>query len=233
MVTGLSTDKIALTANYNGSEIFVFGAIRRDGPIDPEAKPLGIVITLKGPERSVKVRRKDRRLGIWLNTETVRIRNAPTFYAIATTGPLDRMLTETERLRYQIGMDQAVREVEGSVGLDDTSSFAEAVVRLRTRRDLYHVNEGGVSLTENTLFQTSFDMPTNLVEGKYAAEFFLVRDGSVISAGETTIMVEKAGLERWLYNLSRKEPLAYGVLAVFLALVAGWVANTVFQLVKR
>ena len=32
MVTGVSTDNIALTANFDGSELFVFGAIRRDGP---------------------------------------------------------------------------------------------------------------------------------------------------------------------------------------------------------
>ena len=96
VVTGISTESIALTANYDGSEIFVFGAVRRDAPIPEDMPPLGIVITLKGPERLVTVRRKDRRLGIWLNTETVRIRDAPSFYAIASTGPIDELLTEIE-----------------------------------------------------------------------------------------------------------------------------------------
>ena len=87
VVTGISTESIALTANYDGSEIFVFGAVRRDAPIPEDMPPLGIIITLKGPERLVTVRRKDRRVGVWLNTETVRIRDAPSFYAIASTGP--------------------------------------------------------------------------------------------------------------------------------------------------
>lgn len=233
VVTGLSTDSIALTANYNGSEILVFGAIRRDSPTPPGTPPPGVIITLKGPERSVIVRRKDRRLGIWLNTEKIRIRAAPSFYAIATTEPLDSMLGETEQLRYQIGMAQALRRVEGSDHVTDPESFTEATIRLRKQSGLYAQNDTGVSLAEETLFQTRFEMPSNLVEGDYAAEFFLVRDRAVISSGETTIRVEKTGIERWLYNLSRQEPLAYGILAVLLALAAGWIANTAFRLARR
>lgn len=47
VVTGLSEDNIALNATFKGSELFLFGAIRRDGP--PVAGPLDVVVTLKGP----------------------------------------------------------------------------------------------------------------------------------------------------------------------------------------
>ena len=76
-------------------------------------------------------------------------------------------------------------------------------------------------------------MPANLVEGDYAAEFFLVRDHAVISSGTTTIRVEKTGIERWLYNLSRNEPLLYGLMSVLLALAAGWLAADAFRLARR
>ena len=89
VVTGISTDNIALNANFDGSELFVFGAVRRDGPPPPDAGPLDVIITVKGPPRTVKVRRKERRFGIWVNTDSVAVRQAPSFYAIATTRPLD------------------------------------------------------------------------------------------------------------------------------------------------
>jgi len=76
---------------------------------------------------------------------------------------------------------------------------------------------GFVNLAEQTLFQTRFTLPTNLVEGTYAAKFFLVRKRAVISSGETLITVEKAGIERWLYNLAQDQPLRYGLLSVALA----------------
>src|SRR5690606_6983630 len=115
----------------------------------------------------------------------------------------------------------------------DTSSFGDAVVRIREEDGLYRFSEGGVTLTEDTLFQAHFELPANLTEGDYDAEFFLVRDRAVISSGATTIRVEKTGIERWLYNLAHQQPLVYGILAVALALIAGWIAATGFRLARR
>jgi uncharacterized protein (TIGR02186 family) len=233
VVTGVSTDTIALNATFDGSELLVFGAIRRDAPIAPDADPLDVIITIKGPSSPVTVRRKARRLGVWVNADAVEVRRAPSFYAIATSRPLDRILNQTERLRYQIGMDQAVRRVEGHPTISDTTSFTDAVVRLREKSGSYAQLDGAVTVAEETLFQTSIDMPANLVEGEYVAEFFLVRKMMVISSGATLIRVEKTGIERWLYNFSRNEPLLYGLLSVALALFAGWLAAAAFQLGRR
>ena len=233
VVTGISTDKIALNANFNGSELFVFGAIRRDGPIPPDAGPLDVVITIKGPPRQVTVRRKSRVLGIWVNTASLKVRQAPSFYAIASTRPVAELLDETDRLRYGIGMDEAVRRVAGSDTIEDSAPFTAAVIRLRTESGSYAELDRSVVLSEDTLFQTRIDMPSNLVEGDYAAQFFLVRQGKVLSTAETTILVEKTGIERWIYNLSRQQPLLYGVLAVLVAFAAGWLAAEAFRLAKR
>ena len=233
VVTGLSADEIALNATFDGSELFLFGAIRRDGPVPEEAGPLDIVITLKGPPRDVMVRRKERRFGIWVNSDSVEVRRAPSFYAVATTAPLDRILSQTAQLRYGIGMDQAVRRVGGHASLTDTAPFTEALIRLKEGNGSYVQAAGAVKVAEETLFQTRIEMPANLVEGDYAAEFFLVRDFGVVYNGETLIRVEKTGIERWLYNLSVAEPLLYGIGSVLLALAAGWVAATAFHLGRR
>jgi uncharacterized protein (TIGR02186 family) len=233
VVTGISTDNIALTADFDGSEVFVFGAVRRDGPVPEEAGPLDIILTLKGPPRPVTVRRKDRRLGIWVNTDAVRVTQAPSFYAIATTLPVGQILTETERLRYGIGMDQAVRRVGGHPTITDTTPFTDALVRIKDRQGLYDQIDGGVRLIEDTLFQAQFALPANLVEGDYMAEFFLVRNRRVIHSGATVIRVEKTGIERWIFNLSREQPLAYGALAVLVALFSGWLAATAFRFARR
>jgi uncharacterized protein (TIGR02186 family) len=233
VVTGISADKIALNATFDGSELFVFGAIRREGPPPPGAGPLDVIITIKGPPRNVRVRHKERRLGIWMNTESLNVRQAPSFYAVATTRPLDDILSETERLRHQIGMEQAVRRVGGHDTIDDTTPFTDALVRLREDTGHYQQLEDRVSIAQDTLFQTQIEMPANLVEGDYAAEFFLVRDRMVISTGGTTIRVEKTGIERWIYNFSRNSPLLYGLAAVAAALSAGWLAAEAFRLARR
>lgn len=233
VVTGVSTDEIALNATFDGSELFVFGAVRREAPPPEDAGPLDVIITIKGPPRSVKVRHKERRLGIWMNTDSLSVRQAPSFYAVATTRPLDDILSETERLRYQIGMDQAVRKVAGHDTIEDTTLYTDALVRLKERNGSYQQLEDQVSIAEDTLFQTRIDMPANLVEGDYATQFFLVRDQKVIASGDTVIRVEKTGIERWLYNLSRNRPLLYGLASVAAALACGWLAAEGFRLARR
>jgi uncharacterized protein (TIGR02186 family) len=233
VVTGISTDNIALTADFDGSEVFVFGAIRREGPAPVDAGPLDIIITLRGPDSALWVRQKERRFGVWMNTHAVRFAQTPSFYAVASTRPVREVLTETERLRWSIGMDQAVRRVAGHPVITDTAPFAEALVRIKEGQGLYAQMSDGVRLMEETLFQTTFTLPASLVEGTYLAEFFLVRDRAVLHSGATTITVQKAGIERWIYNLSRERPLAYGGLAVLLALATGWLAAATFRLLRR
>ena len=81
IVLGLSRDEVAITATFEGSDILVFGAIRREAPIPTDSK-LGVIVTIAGPDEPVMVRRKDRRVGIWVNTEGVEVDAAPSFYAV-------------------------------------------------------------------------------------------------------------------------------------------------------
>jgi hypothetical protein len=68
-------------------------------------------LRLPGPSEPVAVHRKERRFGIWVNTDTVEVDAAPSFYAIATSAPLDRILKDTEDLRHQISIERAIRSV--------------------------------------------------------------------------------------------------------------------------
>ena len=233
IVTDLSTEDIALTANVEGSEVFVFGAIQRDAPIPAGAGTLDIVITLTGPTRQIWVRLKERRLGIWINTDSVRIARVPSYYAVASTRPIEAILTEDQRLRWGIGIEEALRPAGALPTVPETAHFAEAVIRIKREQDLYALMERQVELKEQTLFSATFSLPAALVEGSYEAEFFLVRGGEVIHAAETAITVRKAGFERWIFNLSRDQPLAYGVLAVAMALLTGWLAATATRFLRR
>ena len=86
-----------------------------------------------------------------------------------------------------------------------------------------------MQLSEETLFRTSIKLPSNLTEGEYTTRIYLTRDGQVVDEYETTIDVSKVGLERWLFKLSREKPLYYGLLSLFIAIVAGWGASAFFN----
>ena len=229
IVLGLSSDQVAITATFDGSDILIFGAVKRAAPA-PQPAPLQVIITVSGPPRPFTVREAERRLGIWINAGAVEVDAAPTFYAVATTSPLDTILRDTEDLRHSISIERAIRSIGNEVG--NRQDFVDAMIRIREEEGSYQMIEGGVDFEQETLFRTEIGLPANLTEGDYATRIFLTRDGRVVDSYETTIYVRKTGVERWLFTLAHEQPFLYGLLALALAIAAGWGASAGFQALR-
>ncbi|WP_417719426.1 TIGR02186 family protein [Salipiger sp.] len=231
VVMGLSKSSVSISTDFDGSEILIFGAVKREVAIRPDP-PLQVIVTVEGPKEPVTVWRKARRLGIWVNSEAVEVDSAPTFYAVATSAPLGEVLSEVEDLRHDISIPRAIRSVGAPMTILDSQSFTNALIRIRERAGLYHLDEGAVQLRESTLFDTAIAMPANITEGLYMTRVFLTRGGKVVASHSTEIDVRKVGLERWLYNLSRSQPLIYGLMSIAIAVLAGWGASAAFRALK-
>ncbi|SLN15190.1 Putative transmembrane protein (Alph_Pro_TM) [Roseivivax jejudonensis] len=232
VVLGLSQDSVSISTDFDGSEILVYGAVKREVPI-PSDPPLEVVVTVSGPFVPLTVYRKERRFGIWVNTDAVEVDLAPSFYAVATSGPFSTVLSNVEDLRHSVSVPRAIRSVGAPMNVEDAQAFSDAVIRIRSDTGLYQMLEGSVDVREETLFATRIRLPANLTEGAYATRIFLTRAGRVVAEQDRVIDVRKVGLERWLYNLSRDLPLAYGLLSLTLAIAAGWGASTLFRLIRN
>lgn len=231
VVLGLSQDQVAITTNFDGSEILLFGAVKREAPIPEE--PLDVVIAVSGPSGPLTVRRKERKFGIWVNTDAVEIDAAPSFYAVATSAAFAEAISNVEDQRHKVSIPRAIRSVGAPMDVEDAQAFSEAVIRIRTAEGAYQLHENAVQVDQQTLFRTSIKMPANLTEGDYPTRIFLTRNGQVVSQFETMINVNKVGLERWLFDLSRNQPLIYGLMSLAIAIAAGWLASAAFQVLRR
>ena len=229
VVAGLSQSRISITTNFDGSEILIFGAVKREAEIT-EDPPLQVIITVEGPSKPITVRRKEKRYGIWVNTDAVDVDEAPSFYAVATSAPWDEVISDVEDLRHHVSIQRAIRSVGATI--EGSEDFTEALIRIRTGQQLYQTNIGAVTFAEATLFNTSVQLPANLTEGDYSARFFLTRDGEVLDVHETVIAVQKVGLERFLFNLAHEQPLIYGLMSLAIAIAAGWGASAVFRYLR-
>ena len=141
IVAGLSQNAVSITASFVGSEILIYGAVRRESPA-PTGAPLEVIITVEGPALPQIVRRKDRRFGIWINRAEVTIDRAPSFYAVASTGPLELILSNTEDLRHKITIPRAIRAVGIAAEAEDAPTFVDALLRIQTDAGLYSRAEG-------------------------------------------------------------------------------------------
>jgi len=231
VIAGLSQNAVSLTVNFEGSEILIFGAVRRETAL-PEESELHVIIAIEGPPQPAIVWRKARRAGIWVNTESQNVRAAPSFYAVATTGPLSDILSADADLTHRISTRLAIFEARNGADRVDQAAFTEALIRVRESEGLYQSHDSSIELERDTLFSTRLTLPKTIVEGRYAARIFLLRDGDVIDEFETFIDVQKAVLERWLTKLAYDQPFLYGLLALFLAVFFGWGASALFRLMR-
>ncbi|MDA9047435.1 TIGR02186 family protein, partial [Planktomarina temperata] len=150
IVLGMSKNEIGITAFFNGSEILIFGALKHETAAS-SAGDLDVVVTIASPRNPVTVRRKDKRLGIWVNVEAFDVDLAPSFYAVATTGPFDRVVSEASDLWHQISVRQLIRAVAVPPSTNNKDQFTEALVRVREEQGLYQMLPGSVQLQEQTL----------------------------------------------------------------------------------
>lgn len=231
IVLGLSQDQVAITANFDGSDILVFGAVKRDAPL-PDGPAAQVIVTIEGPQMPVTVRRKELQAVIWANTDAVTV-TAPSFYAVASSAPLKSSLNDIDDALHRVSINRAIQSAIVPDGVDDGSNFVNALVRLRQQDGLYQVLDRGVSIDDQTLFRSQVRLPANLTEGTYRVRILLTRGGSVVDTLETTIPVHKVGLERFLYRLAQDQAMLYGLLSLAIAIVAGWGASAFFRMLNR
>lgn len=229
VVAALDQNRIAISADFDGSELLIYGALA--GVEDAEG--LGVVVRLSGPPVSVAVHKKARIWGVWTNAEALTAPAAPSYYAVATTGPFFDTLDPAEDRRWEISAGRAMRALAAWPELPERAEFLAALARLRREAGRYVIEPGGVELIDGALFRTRFALPADIEEGPYEARILLTRRGEVIDVFETEVNVAKVGIERWLHDLALRQPWIYGFGSVAVALLAGLIAAEAFRLLRR
>jgi len=220
LVADLSSHLIAINTGFVGTDVVLFGAI--DGPGD-------VVVVVRGPDQEATVRRRGRVAGVWLNVQSAAFADVPAFYVVAASAPIDEAVTEQERARHQIGLANLRLEPVTALAPDERTAFREALVRNKQEMGVYGTAVGQVAFLGERLFRTNVYFPANVATGLYTVSAYLVRDGQVVSAQTTPLVVSKVGFSAEIFEFAQRESLYYGLLAVLGAVLAGWLAAAAFR----
>jgi uncharacterized protein (TIGR02186 family) len=220
LLIALSTQLIEIDSSFAGTSILLFGATDEPGDI---------VVSVRGPEMPMVVRRKRRSAGIWVNQDSVAFRNVPQYYATAASRPLEEIASQALLEHEQIGIDHLLLEAIWIRTPDDTDDFRTALSRNRKREALYQSEVGSVEFIDEGLFRTQLTFPANVPTGYYQAKVFLIRDGKVSASRSTALRIEKGGFSADISTFARSDAAIYGVIAIVLALVAGWAGSFAFR----
>ena len=216
----VSSRLIAITSNYTGAELILFGS--RIGTGD-------VVAVVRGPALSEVVRRKTRVAGIWINSESVVFDEVPGFYAVAASRPLPEIAEQRLWSQLQIGAEYLKLQPRPKVTDVVAYAYGEALINKKENVGLYRHDVGKIEFSGNTLFRTSIALPAYAPVGGYFVAFYLVEGGEVVETRNTFFFISKTGVERAVYDFAFEEPAAYGLLAVAVAVFAGWLAGLLFR----
>ncbi len=229
----VSTRTIAITSGYSGAEILVFGTIENSRQPSAESGFYDVAVIVEGAPQQLMVRKKGRVGGLWVNTSTFNFNAVPSYYAVASTRPLEEfaetaLLDENgiglEAVRMAAAADSAVR-----VSSEDLIAYKDAVRRIKRSAGLFKRDDYGVIFTGRSLFRATIGLPATVPVGPLTARVYLFHDGNLLSRYQARVVLEREGIERWLYAFAFERPFLYGFVAVVLALATGLLASAVLR----
>jgi uncharacterized protein (TIGR02186 family) len=232
LIVSVSNHRVTVTPNYSGEELVLFGSVEKDASTPATRTSYDLVVTVSGPRADMVTRRKERKLGIWINTDSRQFLQVPTYLSLFSNRPFEAFASPEVMRRQQLGLNnvlltQRVGPDFADVVPDDP--FRSSFVRLRKQHGLYREETSAVTFLTPTLFRTGIPLPGEVPIGTYDVEIKLFSGGALVTKTDTAFEIVKVGFEQFVANAARNNGFAYGLATAFMALMTGWMASIVFR----
>ena len=231
LVVSLSNHRVAVTSNFVGEELVLFGTIEPNPITSPLRPPYDLVVTVTGPRQTLRTRRRQRMLGIWVNTDSREFVSVPSYLAVLSNRPVSNIANQDTLRRLQVGLDNFLLPQRIGVDVADTvrdDPFRRAFVRLQTQQGLYRESGTAVTFLTPTVFRAAIPMPAAVPTGSYGINVELFAGGVLVARTNSALEVIKTGFEQYVADAARDYGLLYGMATALMALLIGWFASVVF-----
>ena len=223
-VVHVTPDTVTVSTFFHGADLTVTGVAPAN---------LKLAVLMIGGQRTVELDRKGKVWGLlWMNVGTATLDDVPGVYLLATAGPVCELAPYPVRQRLGVGLD-----VLGKGGDDDRAEVFSDLVTLKRRERLYGTFEGALEVSEGgdgwAEFSTVFALPARISRGDYRVALWGFDEGGGRVLAEVPVTVRSVGLTRSIAALARDHGLAYGFLALFIAVVVGLTTGVVFGLAGK
>ena len=202
---------------YDGATLRVRGTIGERSQV---------AIRVTGPREHHAFNRRGRIAGvIWGGIEHVTFHHAPSLYAVYTSAALGALGQQALRQQLLLGYETLAAHIEVEGKGADKGEMIEQLVRLKEGEGLYRLAPGAVRLGDGPPGRRPFEMavpvPAIATPGDIEVAVLELADGALVGQDLARVRLVRVGMPAALFRLAHEQGALFGLLAVFLLLVAG------------
>lgn len=216
-------NEVEIGSFFEGAQVELQGTI-------PEGS--AAVVEVLGSTATEELLRKGRRGGLWMSVGEIRVYNVPSLYLMQSSSPEIPVLTGKET---PWGFAALQREVKfsGSIEAGEQAKFFQDFLELKKHEQIYRILPGSLKVSAGqegrSAVQGVIPLPAKVPTGKYQVRLSVIQDGRLLHQKDALLEVRMVGFPAMLTNLAHQQAALYGVLAVVIAIVTGFLMGILFK----
>lgn len=229
VLTAASKNRIDVTLSYHGDLVHFFG-------VNPVPNSDLIIRLTAEKSEELKLSVKGRFGPFWMTVKQYEVSGLPFMFKIHANKPLSQIISPATLEELELGYPALKKKMQmhllrGEAAPEDAELVFKGVLKIKERSNLYNIVEDPqrLQITEGRLFQHYFRFPPAATEGMYLVESFAFVNGELVGYGKDQIEIRKVGLANWLTYTSQNHAVAYGIMAVLIAVGAGLLVGVIFK----
>lgn len=222
----IAPEQIPIGLTYHGARIVISG----------ESLPgEELLLKITTPPADAHLRFLGKAAGlVWMKMGSMEFKNVPLAYLLYSSKPVDQIMAPAAQQENHVGYEslKAASQVISSAGEVDRQQWLGEFIKLKESEHLYQIREGAIHLTpgaSGVSYRLESDWPYQAAPGDYLVEVLAVRDGRVVNQAATTLKVAQAGIVAQISNLAFHNSAVYGIMAILVAMVAGFGVAALFK----
>ena len=217
----LSEDNIEIKTDFDGKEIIIFGLLQDSHDT---------LLTIKGPLSKMKIQKKERYFGVWINNKQITYSKIPTLFFLSASSKIDEILPNSIQINNDLNFDKILNNKtfdQNFIFKNDQKTWNENFVRLKKKQLFY--KEFEMKIFKDKLFQTSVFFPPNTIPGIYNVDIYYIKHDTIMSKDQKKIIVKKTGIGSDIYEFARNNAATYGFFVIIFSVLSGLIAATLFR----
>jgi hypothetical protein len=238
--TRLATRRVPISYSFSGQQVFLYGQL------PPGSN--GVFAVMEGPGGGkLRLMKKGKVVLFWMGVRQYALAHAPGLYLVNLHCPLcngQGDCTHTTDLKTinrtlgsaadHIGPEAILARtsleiLNGEPEAEEHAQLIDGFWKLQESHGLYGLHENAIRVTEDRVLYHVFDLPAEAPEGKYRILTHFLRDETLVAVARNDLFVRQSGVIAWLSRLAERHALTYGGFTVAIALLAGFLAGSLFR----